>query len=101
MSLLCGYTNSQIILYGFVVCVVGRLQTKNDKEKVRKLLMLWLERLQRTEPGQHITFILDTYKTAMSNVDLGMIRFIIDSFSTYFPDLLGEHICSVGADIGH
>ena len=72
------------------MCLVGRLQTKDEKDQIRKMFMLWLERLQRSEPGQHVTFILDTHKTAMSNVDLGMIRFIIDSFTTNFPDLLGK-----------
>nr|XP_039265111.1 motile sperm domain-containing protein 2-like [Styela clava] len=75
-----------------VMCLIGRMQNKDEKDQIRQLLMFWLERLQRYEPGQHVTFILDTNKTAMGNVDLGLIRFIIDSFTSYFPDLLEKII---------
>ena len=74
---------------------VGRHQTKDNKVEVQKILCLWLERLHNQETGQHVTFVLDVSKTSMSNVDLGGIRFLMDCFITYFPDMLGKNFLTV------
>ena len=78
--------NNNFIVVYFIV----RLQTKNVKATVQRILCLWLEKIQQQEPGKHVTFILDVSKASMSNVDLGSIKFLLDCFATYFPDMLGK-----------
>jgi len=68
---------------------ITRQQTKDMKPQVQKLLSLWLESIQRNHPGKHITFLLDVSKSSLANVDVGGIRFMLDCFTTYFPDMLG------------
>jgi len=53
-----------------------------------------LEKLHQQETGNHITFILDVSKASMTNVDLGSIKFLLDCFTTYFPDMLGKEFFS-------
>uniref|UniRef100_H2YJZ6 CRAL-TRIO domain-containing protein n=1 Tax=Ciona savignyi TaxID=51511 RepID=H2YJZ6_CIOSA len=71
-----------------LVYFMVRKQTKDMKSKVQRLICLWLERIQRAEPGKHITFVLDVSKSSLANVDLGGIRFLLACFTTYFPDML-------------
>ena len=63
---------------------------KKDRETNMKLLIFWLERIQRKEPGELITFILDTSDSSLLNSDMIFTTFIIECFTTYFPYLLGE-----------
>ena len=67
-----------------------RLQTKDIKPEVQRILCLWLERLHQQETGRHITFVMDVSKASMNNVDLGAIKFLLDCFFIYFPDMLGK-----------
>ena len=76
----------------FVVTVhfrAGKME-KKDRETNMKLLIFWLERIQRKEPGELITFILDTTDSSIRNSDLVFTSFIIECFTTYFPYMLGE-----------
>nr|XP_009857583.1 motile sperm domain-containing protein 2 [Ciona intestinalis] len=71
-----------------IVYFIVRKQTKDMKAKVQRMICLWLERIQRAEPGQHITFVMDVSKSSLANVDLGGIKFLLTCFTTYFPDML-------------
>ncbi|CAK8686226.1 unnamed protein product [Clavelina lepadiformis] len=71
-----------------VVYFISRLQTKEIKTQVQAIMCLWMERLQRLETGKHVTFLLDVSKASMANVDLGGIKFLLECFTTYFPDML-------------
>lgn len=71
-----------------IVYFIVRLQTKSVKTTVQRILCLWLEKLHQQETGSHVTFVLDVSKATMSNVDLGSIKFLLDCFTTYFPDML-------------
>ncbi|XP_076804085.1 motile sperm domain-containing protein 2-like isoform X1 [Clavelina lepadiformis] len=61
---------------------------KKDRERSMNLLIFWLERIQRKEPGELITFIMDTTGTSMRNSDMAFTTFIIECFTTYFPSML-------------
>ena len=54
-----------------------------------KLLILWLERIQRKETGKQLVFLLDNTDAGLRNSDMGFISFIIECLSTYFPCMLG------------
>jgi len=62
---------------------------KKDKESYTKLLIFWLERIQKIEPGKRISFILDTSGSGLGNSDMGFVKFIIHCFTSYFPCMLG------------
>uniref|UniRef100_H2YYW2 CRAL-TRIO domain-containing protein n=1 Tax=Ciona savignyi TaxID=51511 RepID=H2YYW2_CIOSA len=69
----------------------GSMQ-KKDKEVNQKLLLYWLARIHKAEPGKRITFIMDTTGTGLMNSDMSFVTFIIDCFATYFPGLLARNI---------
>lgn len=71
-----------------IVTFIGRRFEKDQEADAKKLFMYLLERLQREEPECRITFVLDAGECGMNNVDLGLIRLIVDSFMHYFPALL-------------
>nr|XP_009862000.1 motile sperm domain-containing protein 2 [Ciona intestinalis] len=69
----------------------GKME-KKDKEANQKLMMLWLSRIQKAEPGKRVTFIMDTTGSSLFNSDMGFVTFIIDCFATRFPGLLEKNI---------
>ncbi|XP_039259334.2 motile sperm domain-containing protein 2-like isoform X1 [Styela clava] len=73
-----------------IIYFIGKRFSKGDEAEAKKLLMYLMERLQRNDPGSRVMFILDAGGCGMSNVDLGVIKLIVDSFMYYFPSLLGR-----------
>ena len=67
----------------------GKME-KKDRDTNMNLLIFWLERIQRKEPGELITFILDTTDSSIRTSDMGFTTFIIECFTTYFPNMLGK-----------
>ncbi|OCT93948.1 hypothetical protein XELAEV_18011611mg [Xenopus laevis] len=62
-------------------------KTNDDK---KKFVAFWLERYARREPGKLLTVVFDMLDCGLSNVDMDFVRFIINSFKTYYPRYLSK-----------
>ena len=61
---------------------------KKEREENMKLLVYWFERIQRAEPGEKITIVMDITGTGMTQTDMGFCQFIIECCASYFPAIM-------------
>jgi len=61
---------------------------KKEREENMKLLVFWFERIQRAEPGEKITILMDVSGTRVSQADMGFSQFIIECCASYFPAMM-------------
>ncbi|XP_038613042.1 motile sperm domain-containing protein 2 isoform X2 [Tachyglossus aculeatus] len=54
----------------------------------KKLIAFWLERYARREPGKPLTVMFDMAETGLSNIDMDIVRFVINCFKIYYPKYL-------------
>ncbi|KAE8621922.1 hypothetical protein XENTR_v10005035 [Xenopus tropicalis] len=64
-------------------------KTTEDK---KKFVAFWLERYARREPGKFITVVFDMVDSGLSNVDMDFVRFVVNSFKTYYPRYLSKMV---------
>lgn len=65
---------------------------KKDRERNMKLAAFWFERVQRAEPGEKITIVMDTSGSRMMSADSGFSTFIIECCASYFPGMMKKII---------
>ena len=63
---------------------------KKEREENMKLLVFWFERIQRAEPGEKITILMDVTGTRVSQADMGFSQFIIECCASYFPAIMSK-----------
>ena len=68
---------------------VKKISTKRTKE-FKEVFVMWLELLQHNEPGKQITLLMDTKGAGLSNINISIIRFIMECLDEYFPFLLSK-----------
>ncbi|XP_065192499.1 motile sperm domain-containing protein 2-like isoform X2 [Sycon ciliatum] len=76
---------------GNACLVINTRFHKKDAERfllVKKYLVFLLEQQRIREPSNQLTVIFDMTGTGLGNVDMEFIRFIIDCFKFYFPNML-------------
>ncbi|XP_035681813.1 motile sperm domain-containing protein 2-like [Branchiostoma floridae] len=64
---------------------------KKDSSKYQELcrfLVFWLERLSTRHQGKQMTIVFDMLETGLGNMDMDFIRFLINCFKNYFPNML-------------
>lgn len=59
-----------------------------NNDDLKKVLLYWVERLNRESNFDQITCVFDMENTGMSNMDMEFTKFIIDSFKLYYPNAL-------------
>ncbi|NP_001088926.1 motile sperm domain containing 2 S homeolog [Xenopus laevis] len=64
-------------------------KTNEDK---KKFVAFWLERYARREPGKLLTVVFDMLDSGLSNIDMDFVRFVINSFKTYYPRYLSKMV---------
>lgn len=61
---------------------------KNDVDDLIRLLVYWVERLQREENYAQISLVFDMNSTGLSNMDMEFTKRIIETFKFYYPYIL-------------
>ncbi|KAA0191564.1 hypothetical protein HAZT_HAZT005225, partial [Hyalella azteca] len=64
----------------------------HDMDDMKKLLIYWLERLEREEYGKWISVVFDMRDTGMKNMDMEFIQYMIHLFKCYYPWILNNII---------
>ncbi|XP_067141340.1 motile sperm domain-containing protein 2-like [Centruroides vittatus] len=74
-----------------IILVKVKLHRKREEEAedVRRFLVYWVEKLDRMNEGEGITVIYDCRDSGLSNLDMDVIKFMIDLFKNYYPHTLG------------
>ncbi|KAG1654691.1 Motile sperm domain-containing protein 2 [Nymphon striatum] len=57
-------------------------------ELFKKFVIYWFEKLEKESNGQPITMIFDCVGAGLSNMDMDLMRFIVDSFICNYPFFL-------------
>jgi len=65
---------------------------KKDRALNQKMVAFWFERIQRAEPGEKITILMDTTGSRLMNADSSFSTFIIDCCASYFPGMMKKII---------
>lgn len=64
------------------------LKGTKDMKEVLKVVVYWIERLQRENYLTKMTLFFDMDGTGLSNMDLEFIKMIIETFKQYYPNCL-------------
>lgn len=68
----------------------AKLHTKGtrDLSDIIKVLVYWIERLNRQTNYDQITLFFDMQSAGMSNMDMDLIKRMVDTFKLYYPNSL-------------
>jgi hypothetical protein len=61
---------------------------QRDFEDIKKILIYWLDRIEREENGKKITMLFDMEGCGLSNMDMELIKYLINLFKHYYPYFL-------------
>ncbi|XP_034417007.1 motile sperm domain-containing protein 2 isoform X3 [Cyclopterus lumpus] len=85
-----GYDKEGNKLFWFKV----KLHVKDAKTVVdkKKYVAFWLERYAKKEPGMPLTVVFDMTESGLSNIDMDLVKYIINCFKIYYPKFLSKMI---------
>nr|XP_026498218.1 motile sperm domain-containing protein 2-like [Vanessa tameamea] len=68
----------------------SKLYVKGTKniEEVKKVVIYWLERIEREEDGKKITLFFDMDGCGLNNMDIEVIMYMITLLKSYYPYLI-------------
>ncbi|CAG9790534.1 unnamed protein product [Diatraea saccharalis] len=73
-----------------VLIIKSKLHVKGQKdfEEIKKILIYWLDRIEREENGKKITLFFDMEGCGLGNMDMELIKYVINLFKLYYPYFL-------------
>lgn len=68
----------------------SKMYQKNEKniDEVKKIIIYWLERIEREEDGKRITLFFDMDGCGLNNMDIEVIRYMVTLLKSYYPLLV-------------
>ncbi|CAH0731175.1 unnamed protein product, partial [Brenthis ino] len=68
----------------------SKLYVKSEKniDEVKKVIIYWLERIEREEDGKKITLFYDMDGCGLNNMDIEVIRYMVTLLKCYYPLLV-------------
>lgn len=64
------------------------IKGQKDFEEIKKVVIYWLNRLEREENGKKITLFFDMEGCGLGNMDMELIKYLISLFKLYYPTFL-------------
>lgn len=64
------------------------IKGQKDVEEIKKVIIYWLDRIEREENGKKITMFFDMDGCGLSNMDMELIKYLISLFKLYYPFFL-------------
>ncbi|CAH2064861.1 unnamed protein product, partial [Iphiclides podalirius] len=58
---------------------------KTDVEELKKVIVYWLERMEKEEEGRPVSLFFDMDNCGVSNMDLDLIMYMITLLKSYYP----------------
>ncbi|CAH2238561.1 motile sperm domain-containing protein 2-like [Pararge aegeria] len=68
----------------------AKLYVKSQKnvEEVKKVIIYWLERIEREEDGKKITLFFDMESCGLNNMDIEVIMYMVTLLKSYYPNMI-------------
>ncbi|XP_032528403.2 motile sperm domain-containing protein 2-like [Danaus plexippus] len=68
----------------------SKLYHKGQKnvDEVKKIIIYWLERIEREEDGKKITLFFDMDGCGLNNMDIEIIMYMVTLLKNYYPNLI-------------
>ena len=73
-----------------VMCVRKHLKSTDNAEEIKKVTVSFLEDIRKVDVSQRVTLLFDCSGAGLKNVDMDMIKFLINIFQNYYPNMLGK-----------
>jgi len=73
-----------------VKCVRKHLKNAESAEEMKKLIIYLLEEIRKNNASQRATLVFDCSGAGLKNVDMDIIKFLINIFENYYPNMLGK-----------
>ena len=73
-----------------VMCVRKHFKSTDSTEEMKKVIVSFLEEIRKDNFSQRATLIFDCSGAGLKNVDMDMIKFLINIFQNYYPNMLGK-----------
>lgn len=61
---------------------------QRDFDELKKIMVYWLDRIEREENGRQVTIFFDMSGSGLSNMDMELIKHLITLFKEYYPYFL-------------
>ncbi|KAM3955239.1 motile sperm domain-containing protein 2 [Aphomia sociella] len=73
-----------------LLIVKAKMHVKGQKdfEEIKKIIIYWLDRIEREENGKKVTLFFDMDGCGLSNMDMELIKYLIGMFKLYYPMFL-------------
>lgn len=73
-----------------ILIVKSKMHVKGQKEfeDIKKILIYWLDRIEREENGKKITLFFDMDGCGLGNMDMELTKYLINLFKLYYPYFL-------------
>ncbi|XP_052748404.1 motile sperm domain-containing protein 2-like [Galleria mellonella] len=74
----------------FVLKAKLHVKGQKDLEELKKIIIYWCDRIEREENGKPITLFFDMDGCGLSNMDMELIKYLINMFKYYYPAFLNS-----------
>ncbi|XP_045783308.1 motile sperm domain-containing protein 2-like [Maniola jurtina] len=64
------------------------VKSQKDIEEVKKVIIYWLERIEREEDGKKITLFFDMDGCGLNNMDIEIIMYMVTLLKNYYPNMI-------------
>ncbi|XP_013189019.2 motile sperm domain-containing protein 2-like [Amyelois transitella] len=70
-----------------LMIVKAKMHVKGQKdfEEIKKIIIYWLDRIEREENGKCVTLFFDMEGCGLGNMDMELIKYLISMFKLYYP----------------
>lgn len=73
-----------------VFCIRKHVKDPQSMQSMKEFFVYILDRLEREENGRKITIIFDSENAGLSNFDIEIVRFVIQSLICYYPNFVSK-----------
>nr|XP_034838785.1 LOW QUALITY PROTEIN: motile sperm domain-containing protein 2-like [Maniola hyperantus] len=64
------------------------IKSQKDVDHVKKLIIYWLERIEREEDGKKISLFFDMDGCGLNNMDIEIIMYMVTLLKSYYPNMI-------------
>lgn len=72
----------------FIFACRKHVKGQRDMDELKKVVIYWMERIERQDKGDQITLFFDMQDSGLANMDMEYTKYIINLFKLYYPNFL-------------
>merc|ERR1712142_1456644 len=73
-----------------VFCLRKHVKVADEVEEMKKVFVSFLEEMRQDDVTQRVTLVFDCSGAGLKNVDMDLVKFLINVFQNYYPNMLGK-----------